>query len=80
MQQRPDEMAPGQAAPAVRPRRTAVVADDGHRVALVLLEPDQAPVVGSRFDHGGRWWVIRGRREHSRVLVAEPVADHRHNA
>ncbi len=55
------------------PRKTAVITDDGNRVGLVLLDPGRPMAVGSRFDHQGRTWVIRGRRHPSRVLVAEPL-------
>ncbi len=59
-------------------RKTVVIADDGGEVSLVLLDVTQPTAPGSLFDHQGRRWMIRGARHHSRVLVAEPLADLRH--
>lgn len=55
-------------------RKTVVIADDGRAAALVVLDENQPASTGSCFEHGGRSWVIRGSRHHSRVLVAEPLA------
>jgi hypothetical protein len=55
-------------------RKIAVIADDGNRVALVLLDACQPIAAGARFNHLGRTWVIRGHRHPSRVLVADPIA------
>jgi hypothetical protein len=70
-----NETAEGWTIHRVEARPTVVVADSGDHAGLVLLAPDQPATVGSRFDHQGRSWEIRGRRPYSRVLVAEPVAD-----
>jgi hypothetical protein len=56
-------------------RPTAVVADDGLNATVVILEVTQSRSPGTRFQHRGREWEIRGRRHGSRVLVAEPVED-----
>ena len=56
-------------------RKTVVIADGGGEVNLVLLDASQSADTGSCFDHGGRRWVILGRRHHSRVLVAEPLTE-----
>ena len=58
-------------------RKTVVIADDGGEVNLVILDATHPTHAGSHFDHEGRTWVIRGQRHHSRVLVAEPLADPR---
>lgn len=55
-------------------RKTIVIADDGGEAKLVLLDVTHPVGTGSCFDHAGRRWIIRGRRHHSRVLVAEPLA------
>ena len=61
--------------PAIKPkrRRTVVITDGGDHVGLALLDPEVKAAAGSRFDHQGRTWVVRGCRHHSRVLVAEPL-------
>lgn len=61
--------------PAIKPNRrpTVVITDGGDTVGLVLLDPGVNAAVGSRFDHQGRRWIVRGCRHHSRVLVAEPL-------
>ena len=56
-------------------RPTAVVADDGLTATLVILEVTQSRSPGTRFRHRGLEWEIRGRRNGSQVLVAEPVED-----
>lgn len=55
-------------------RKTIVIADDGGEANLVLLDVTHPVDTGSCFDHAGRRWIIRGRRHHSRVFVAEPIA------
>lgn len=62
-------------APQSARRKTVVIADDGGQVSLVLLDVTQPTAPGSLFDHQGRRWMIRGARHHSRVLVADPLAD-----
>ena len=54
-------------------RKTVVIADDGSRATVVVLDSAHPARSGSHFDHGGRTWVILGKRHHSRVFVAEPV-------
>ena len=54
-------------------RKIVVIADDGGDASLVLLDAIHPAHAGSRFEHGGRTWIIRGQRHHSRVLVAEPL-------
>jgi len=58
-------------------RKTVVIADDGGETNLVILDATHPTHAGSHFDHGGRTWVIRGQRHHSRVLVAEPLDEMR---
>jgi hypothetical protein len=65
-------LSPGAWLPNPDRPKTIVIADDGSHAAVVVLDTAH-PASGSCFDHGGRTWVIRGRRHHSRVLVAEPV-------
>ena len=62
-------------APQSARRKTVVIADDGGQVSLVLLDVTQPTAPGSLFVHQGRRWMIRGARHHSRVLVADPLAD-----
>ncbi len=59
--------------PYPQERKTSVVADDGLSASIVVLTEPKSATVGSTFTHGGRSWVIQGRRRHSRVLVAEPL-------
>ena len=59
-----------------RPR--VVVADDGIAADVVILDTATATAVGSSFRHRNREWVIRGRRRHSRVLVAAPAESVEH--
>jgi hypothetical protein len=59
-------------------RKIAVIADDGAEIALVLLDDSQPATTGARFSHRGRLWEIRGSRQGSRVLVAEPAERPRH--
>ena len=54
-------------------RKTVVIADDGGEANLVILDSTHPTHAGSHFNHGGRIWVIRGQRHHSRILVAEPL-------
>ena len=56
-------------------RKTVVIADDGGKASLVLLNAGHPAQPGTSFDHAGRRWVIRGKRHHSRVLVAEPLSE-----
>jgi hypothetical protein len=55
------------------PRPKVVIADDGLAADIVILDPAQSAAVGSLFRHRGQSWVIRGRRQSSRVLVAAPA-------
>lgn len=61
------------ALPRPRRRKTVVIADDGVNASVVLLDAADSVNAGSRFEHRGRQWVIRGPRPHSRVIVAEPL-------
>ena len=56
-------------------RKTVVIADDGLHASVVLLNAADCAGEGSRFEHRGRQWIIQGQRHHSRVLVAEPLAE-----
>ncbi len=58
--------------PSPTRRKTVVIADDGIKASVVLLDVTHPAAPGSSFDHLGRRWIIRGQRHHSRVLVAEP--------
>jgi len=60
--------------PRPKTRKTVVIADDGMHASVVLLDAAACAGEGSRFEHLGRQWIVRGHRHHSRVLVAEPVA------
>ncbi len=64
---------PGVRLPSPDRRKTIVIADDGGRAEVVLLDATRPVLTGSCFDHAGRRWIIRGQRSHSRVLVAEPL-------
>jgi hypothetical protein len=59
-------------------RRTVVVADDGVSASIAVLGEAHPASVGSVFEHAGREWQIRGRRRHSRVIMATPVETPRH--
>ena len=67
-------VSPGAWLPNPDRRKTIVIADDGGRAEVVLLDATQPVQPGSCFDHAGRRWIIRGQRHHSRVLVAEPLS------
>ena len=54
-------------------RPSLVIADGGHRAALVRLPDGFDLRAGSRFRHAGAWWEVRHCRTHARVWVAEPV-------
>ena len=61
--------------PKLDRRKTVVIADAGGRADVVVLDATHPVHAGSCFDHAGRRWIIRGQRHHSRVLVAEPLAE-----
>jgi hypothetical protein len=63
------------ALPQTKNRKTVVIADDGLHASVVLLDGADRATEGSLFEHLGRRWIIRGHRHHSRVLVAEPLAE-----
>ncbi len=63
----------GSRRPSPNRRKIVVIADNGGDASLVLLDATHPAHAGSHFEHGGQTWVIRGRRHHSRVLVAEPL-------
>ncbi|MCU0303204.1 MAG: hypothetical protein MUC56_03970 [Thermoanaerobaculales bacterium] len=63
------------ARPRFADRKTPVITDDGGEVALALLEVGQPTTAGETFVHRGRRWVISGRRQDSRVLVARPATE-----
>jgi hypothetical protein len=67
-------LSPGAWLPNPDRRKIVVIADAGNRAEVILLEATQPVHPGSHFDHAGRTWVIQGQRHHSRVLVAEPIA------
>lgn len=60
--------------PSRTSRKIVVVADDGGSASLVLLDTTHPAHVGSCFHHRGQRWIIRGQRDPSGVLVAEPLA------
>lgn len=68
-------LSPGAWLPNPDHSKTVVIADAGGRAEVVLLDATHPVDAGSCFDHAGRRWVIRGQRHHSRVLVAEPLAE-----
>jgi hypothetical protein len=61
------------AEPPRRGRPTVVIADDGAHASVVVLPAGRSSAAGAVFEHGGRLWVIRGRRADSRVRFAEPA-------
>ena len=50
-----------------------IIVDDG-RAPRVLLVPDPPrAVLGCRFHHHDRTWVVTRRRPHTRVFIARPA-------
>ena len=50
-----------------------IIADDGRTPRVLVVPEPPAQVVGCRFRHCDRTWLVTGRRPRTQVFFAEPV-------